>query len=153
MFDGRTECIECNASQDFGEPCSAGGSGAAHAGGVHAVFGGAAGENLCAASGGSKERASDSIRRSVDRAGRLSPGGAKEWVENGFGDESGGAGKFVPAGSGRAVPVGGGSVWSPCAGGGVDRNGGRRTARRGKYCKAWGERRLVERGTRRCWWM
>src|SRR6266404_6733938 len=129
MFDGRTECIECNASQDFGEPCGAGGSGAAHAGGVHAVFGGAAGENLFAASGGGEERASDSIRRSVDRARGLSPGGAKEWVENGSADESGAAGKFVSAGGRRTVPVGGGSVRSPRAGGGVDRNGSRRTAR------------------------
>src|SRR5882762_294406 len=136
MFDGRTECIECNASQDFGEPCGAGGSGAAHAGGVHAVFSGAVGENLCATSGGSEERASDSIRRSMDRAGGLSPGGSKERVENGFGDESGAGGKFVPASSGRAVPVGGGNVWSPCAGGGVDRNGNRRTTRSGKYCGA-----------------
>src|SRR6266566_1737454 len=113
MFDGRTECVECNASQDFGEPCSAGGSGTAHAGSVHTVFGGAVGEDLYVAGGGSEERASDSIRRSMDRARGLSPGGAKERVENCFGDESRATGKLVPASSGRAVPVGGGNVWSP----------------------------------------
>jgi len=70
MFDGRTECIECNAPR-FRRTLQRRWSlvHGAHAPAFTPVFGGELGENLCAAIGGSKERASEFNPEKCDRAG------------------------------------------------------------------------------------